>query len=157
MAETVHATNGATLWMGPASDTFTLSAAQAVTNWTKVKKTETFGDFGDAAQPITFNATDEERVEKVTGPLDAGDWTVTVGRLNNDAGQAAVQAAVGDDTNYIFKLVMDDEPINGTTATTFYLWGKVMGFRNQPGGSTSIFRKQITIGLNTRPLEVPAA
>lgn len=157
MPDTVQGTNGAKLYMGPQSDAFTLTAAQAVTSWTRVRKTETFSDFGDAAQPITFNSTDEERVEKVTGPLDAGDWTITVGRINNDPGQMAIQEAIGDDKNYIFKLELDDEPINGTNPTTFYLWGKVMSFRNQPGGAASVFRKQIMIALNARPIEVPAA
>jgi hypothetical protein len=154
----VQPTAGATLYIGPASDEQPADAAAAAAlNWTRIRKTETFGAFGDAAQSVTFDATDDDRRFKAKGTKDAGDWSFTCGFVAADAGQQALMDAVDSEQNFNFKLVMDDEPINGTTPTTFFLYGLVMSARPNPGGANNVVRLEASVGLNGKPLMIPAA
>lgn len=149
---------GSILYIGPPSDNPPADAnAAAALAWTRIRKTETFSAFGDAAQSVTFDSTDEDRRFKAKGTRDAGDWTFTCGFVASDAGQQALIAAVDSHQDFNFKLVLGDEPVNGTSGTIFYLFGLVLTARPNPGGANNVIRLEVSVGLNAKPLMVPAA
>ena len=149
--------NGARLYIGPAADTPPTQTAAAALTYVPVRKTETFGDFGDSAQAVTFTSTDDQRVTKVKGALDAGDMTVTVGYLAGDPGQQAMDAAETSSHNFVFKITLNDTPVGGTAPTTTYLWGMVTSNRRQYGAANNVIRIQYSIALNAAPIEVQAS
>lgn len=157
MSSQISAANGAKFYIGPAADNPPVDGPSAASlTYVQVKKVETLGDFGDTAQGVTFTALDDQRVEKTKGARDAGDMTLTVGFIAGDQGQAAMDAAEATASNYVFKLVANDEPINGTAPTTTYLYGLVSSNKRQYGAANNVVRIMYSIALNAAPIEVQA-
>ncbi len=157
MSKQISAANGATFFIGPASDLPPVDGptASALT-YVQVKKVETIGDYGDTAQGVTFTALDDQRVEKTKGARDAGDLTLTCAFIAGDPGQMAMDAAEATANNFVFKVVLNDEPINGVAPTTTYLFGLVSSNKRQVGAANNVLRIMYSISLNAAPIEIQA-
>jgi hypothetical protein len=114
------------------------------------------GEFGDEVNAVTFTALADRRVRKFKGSYDAGTQTLTIAFDGEDAGQAALNDAVKDESqaDYNFKLELSDRPTSTGTDTIFYYSGKVMSRRIQPGNADNVVRASITIGINSPIFEV---
>ncbi|MHB2165734.1 hypothetical protein [Alsobacter sp. R-9] len=130
----------------------TLSAFKALT-WVEVGEVMEVGEFGDESDVIEFTALGDARVRKFKGPRDAGTLEITCGRSPNDAGQIAVRAALNDDFDRPFKIVLNDKLTTGGTPTGFYFGGSVLGMKTKVGNVKDIVEDTITIGVNTAILE----
>lgn len=116
----------------------------------EVTDVEDLGEFGDEATIVPFNSVGDGRTKKAVGTRDAGDMTIVVGRVEGDAGQAAMRAAAKTNDVYAFKVEMLD-------GTEFYFSGPVSSAKNQFGGSDDIVKTAFTLAITSAVLEVEAA
>ncbi|MNO58432.1 hypothetical protein D3C76_489900 [compost metagenome] len=127
-----------------------------------VGEVEDIGEFGDTFSNVNFTSLADGRVRKYKGTADAGDVTVKVGLDNGDAGQAAVKSAHADrgKGNYNIRITLNDgDPtaVPPVKPTTYYMGVKVLKNVVSTGAADNIVRRNITMGINTDILEIPAA
>ncbi|MDY8111155.1 phage tail tube protein [Fulvimarina sp. 2208YS6-2-32] len=77
----------------------------AIATWTEVLDVTGFdGDIGDESELISYEVYGEDnRVRKLKGTRNAGNVSITVARLPNDAGQAAMRAGELADSPIAFR------------------------------------------------------
>ncbi|MEO1948480.1 hypothetical protein [Thioclava sp.] len=125
--------------------------------WTEIDGWETMGSAGDSAEIISTKLINRGRVVKQKGTRDAGDMQNNFAIIPSDAGQTALLAAEKTTDNYAFKIVYDDMPSGGTSATTQYFVGLVTGAQEQGGGADTVRMLQSTIAINSNIVTVAAA
>lgn len=141
----------------PAAD----KAGYEADTYVDVGEIEDLGEFGDTFSNVNFTALGDGRVRKYKGTADAGDMTLTVGLDNGDAGQTAVKAAHADRTkgNYNVKVTLNDGNPTANPVilpTTYYFGVKVMNNTVAAGSADNVVRRNMTFGINTPILEIPA-
>lgn len=151
---------GCRLSIGGKTGASTLTEYEADT-YVDVGEIEDLGEFGDTFNPVNFTSLANGRVRKYKGTADAGNMTVTVGLDNGDAGQKSVAVAHKDRSkgNYNIKVTLNDGDPGATPAilpTTFYYGVKVMNNTVAPGAADNVVRRNITLGINTDIIEIPA-
>lgn len=122
---------------------------------------EDLGEFGDTFSSVNFTSLGDGRVRKYKGTADAGDLTLTVGLDNGDAGQNAVKVAHKDCSkgNYNLKITLNDGDPSANPVilpTTYYFGVKVMNNTVAAGSADNVVRRNMTFGINTPILEIPA-
>ncbi|MEO4040345.1 phage tail tube protein [Hoeflea sp. CAU 1731] len=119
---------------------------EAVDPWTEVKDLADIGEFGDEANIIEYETIDDARVKKAVGTRNAGDLSVTVARMEDDAGQVAMRAAAKTSNHYDFKMVLSNGEI-------FYFTGPISSARNQLGGANDVTQTVFTVAISSGVLE----
>lgn len=136
----------------PAPTADTISEYAALT-WVELTGVETIGEFGDAAQAVSFTLLAEGRVRKLKGARDAGDIQVQCAHDPLSASQAAVKGFADTNYSYAFKTVLSDAADANDTDSVFYFAGKVMSSRLNPGDANTPTRRTYNIGIDTEVLE----
>lgn len=163
----ISASAGTKVYVGPqvALNTLTvLSDPDAVLNfeaiaendWVEVGGVESLGEFGDQSNAITFASLGDSRLLKLKGVRDAGTMAMVVGRDPEDEGQLAMEAAEKTPGNYRFRVVMNDEPTDAYSPTTFYFAGQVMSRSVNVADVNAVTRRTYNVGINTPIYEDPA-
>jgi hypothetical protein len=152
MAEDVHASAGARIYIGPTTAAADESAYAGL-SYTEIGNVESIGEFGDQASQITFTPLDGSRVRKLKGSRDAGDITLACGHDPLDAGQTALRAAEGTKFSYAFKVVLEDSADANDTDSTFYFHAKVMSARTAIGGANQVLMLNSTLAIDTAIIE----
>src|SRR5262245_23513936 len=135
----------------------TLAEFEAVTTWTEIGLIESMGEFGDAANEVTFAALGDARIRKSKGARDAGTMEVVVGHDPLDTGQLAVETAEQTNSNYPFKVVIPDGPTDAYQDSIFYFRALVMSRRLNVGTNDNVVRKTYNIGINSEVFADPAS
>lgn len=158
MAGDVITASGTRVFIGAAAGSTidTIAEFEGLSGWTEVGLVESVGEYGDEANPVTFQALGDGRVRKSKGARDAGTLALVCGHDPTDAGQAALIAAEGTNVNYAFKIILPDGPV-GYSDTIQYFRGLVMGKRQNVGNNENIVRRNFNIGINTEIFEDPAS
>jgi hypothetical protein len=126
-------------------------------SYTEITEIVDLGSFGDSANTITHVSLGDRRVRKFKGSFDAGTPTWSLGRDTTDAGQIALVAAAATDFDYAFKIVFNDGSDGSPSADSIvYFAGKVMGYTTDVGNADSIIGATVNIGVNSKPIEIPA-
>lgn len=96
---------------------------------------------------------------KYKGTYDDGSMMVKVLRSSDDVGQAAVIVARDSDSDYNFKLVLNDAAGGGFTInTTLYFKAKVMSYNLIAGGPNTNVAADISLDIKSGSItEVAAA
>jgi hypothetical protein len=152
---TITVTAKTKIYVGTTAAAANLTQFEADT-WTEIKQVEDLGEFGDAAEEITFTTLEDARVRKLKGARDAGVIELVVARDAADAGQGKLRDAVNDDHAVNVKVVMNDAPVDGTP-TEFFFRGLVMGMRTNFGSAKDVVKTSFNISIVSEILEVPAA
>ncbi|WP_330509306.1 hypothetical protein V1687_11715 [Pseudomonas putida] len=160
-ADNLNTAAGCRLFIGGKTGADTETDYKADT-YVEVGEIEDLGEFGDTFSSVNFTSLKDGRVRKYKGTADAGDLTVTVGMDSGDAGQRAVKTAHKDRSkgDYNVKITLNDGDPTATPVinpTTFYMRVKVMNNTVAPGGADNVVRRNITMGINSDVLEIPAA
>lgn len=130
----------------------TQSAFEGLT-YSEVGEITDLGEFGSEYSTVTHVSLADRLVRKFKGTEDPGTITLQMGMDPDDAGQTVLKTALGVDTEYGFKVTLND----GTSSpTTFFFRARVMSYKRQVGSAESIVAASTTIGINTRPIEVAA-
>lgn len=155
---TVKTASGTKFYIGPQiTDSTDTAGEYSALVYTEVKEVESYGEFGDSANPVTFAAVGDARVRKGKGARDAGNMALVVGRDPLDPGQIALAAAEKTNKEYAVKVVLADAPTDLYTNTTFYMRVLVMSAPNNVGNNDNIVRRTFNLGINSEVIEVPAA
>lgn len=163
----ISSSAGTKIYVGPQVSLNTLSVftdANAVLNfeavsegdWVEIGGVESIGEFGDQSNAITFASLGDSRMLKLKGVRDAGTLAIVVGRDPEDEGQLAMEEAEKTPGNYRFRVVMNDEPTDAYSPTTFYFAGQVMSRSVNVADVNAVTRRTYNTGINTPIYEDPA-
>ena len=154
---TVNTAQGSKLFIGGNGAQPVDNAAWAALTWVEVGEVENFGEIGDESRVGNFTAVADARTRKLKGPFDAGTLNIVVGKDPNNAGQTAMKAAKDSKFDYNFKIQLADAVTPSTgTPTLIYFRGIVQSNRDNIGAVDNVVRTTYSIGVNIKPIEVPA-
>lgn len=94
---------GAKLYIGTTADDGTTDS------FIEVGEVASLGEFGRTYAEVTWSPINSRGVQKFKGSYNDGSLAVGLGRDINDAGQAAMKAALDVDADYNFKVVANDD------------------------------------------------
>jgi hypothetical protein len=159
---TVNTASGARLYIGTTATPAgleDLDDASAILefeadSYIEVGEVENGGEFGDESQDVTFASLADSRTRHFKGTRDAGSMAIVVGDDPTDEGQVAMVAAERSHLDYNFKVVLNDALSLGGTGSISYFYGKVMSKRKNVGDVNNVVRKNLTVGINSRIVEV---
>lgn len=131
--------------------------ALAAGEWIEVKGVGSHGETGSTTNILTYDTWDTDVSQKAKGITDAGSPEIELARMPIDPGQMALRAAALTNSNYLFKIVRNDQvtPTTGT-GTTLYNLGLVTGPRRPNGRNEDFDLEVYTLGLNQREIVVNA-
>lgn len=163
----ISASAGTKIYIGPQvvlsaitslSEAAALAAFEAIVenDWVEIGGTESLGEFGDTSNPITFASLGDQRLLKLKGVRDAGTLAVVCGRDPEDEGQLAAIEAEKSPSNYRFRVVLNDEPTDAYSPSTFYFAGQVMSRAVNVADVNAVTRITFNVGINTQIYEDPA-
>jgi hypothetical protein len=138
----------------------TQSLTPASDTYVAVGEIEEFGGFGDSSEIISFNSLTDNRVRKVAGIRDAGEFELTYAVDWADAGQTALVAAHSGNTGlpFNFRVELNDDPTPGTgNGTRLDFSGVVAEIKYEPGKSNSVFKATAKIAITTGVTKTAAA
>jgi hypothetical protein len=117
------------------------------------------GSFGRVYTQIKAQTIGTRGDRKYKGTYDDGTLAVKVLRTSSDTGQAAALVARDSDSDYNFKLVLNDAAEGGfATNTTVYFKAKVMSYTLETGGPNTVVAATINLDLKSgSTVEVAAA
>ena len=107
-------------------------------------------EYGGAYQLVTHEPLATRSVVKRKGSLNNGSITLQIGKDIEDAGQALLKAAYGEDETYSFEVTLQD-------GTTQYFQGQVFSYTTNVGNSNQITGIGCQIEIDTEIIEVAAS
>jgi hypothetical protein len=122
----------------------------------EIGEVESIDRIGDVSSGVTFASLKDARGRTKKGTRSAGNTVITCAYDPFDAGQIAVRAAEATKFEYAFKVELADKQDENDTNSIFYLRALVMSADAPIGGNDGIVRQTFTLGVNAKPLEVPA-
>ena len=155
MGEFINTVSGARVYLGSTQAATTVEQFQA-DSYTEIGEIEDLGEYGDQNELVTFTAINVDRVQKLKGTADAGEFALVVGADQTDAGQAALIAAQAQKFSYNVKIVYDDAISLGGDGSEEYFRGLVMSKRRVSGTANNVLRRNFMIAINSAVLEQAA-
>lgn len=142
---TVQTSAGSKLSIG------TTSATPATDTYAEVSEITNIPEFGRVYQEITHQAVGSRDTKKFKGSYNDGSVTLTLGRDISNAGQAALVAARDNDSDFNFKITLNDAPLTGASPkpTTYLIRAKVMSFTTNIGGPNQIVGASVMLGISS--------
>lgn len=148
---------GTKFYIGPVNSVAAGQSAYEALSYTEVGEVESVSEFGDQYNAVTFTALGDRRVRKFKGSADAGTISLTIGHDSADTGQGNLDTALASDSDYAFKVTLDDAGTGSPSSpTTFFFRGKVMSTRTNPGDAENIVRISAEIAINSPIVKVDA-
>ncbi len=154
----IFATAGARLYIGSALAAQTTDFVVgdfSGQSWVQVGWMESIGAFGDEAASITFDASEQQRTQKLKGTRNAGDMAVVCGIDYEDPGQILLRAAEATPNNYAFKVLFNDAPSGGDPSERYFI-ALVMSAREQLDTANNVMKLNATLGVNSNIVRVNA-
>ncbi|SMH30549.1 hypothetical protein [Azospirillum agricola] len=153
----VQSTIGSKLFVGSKANSLTADT------YIRIGKIENFGEFGDEAEVIKFNATDEGKVYKGKGIVDPGAMQMTIADIEDDPGRERLDAAMIDPAAYNFYVEKNNVdrdpdtglPLPGHHGTRFYFRALVTSTRRVPGGASDVWKRSLKLELTESYTPVP--
>lgn len=148
---------GTKFYVGPVNSSANGQSAYEALSYVEVGEVESISEFGDSFNEVTFTALSDRRVRKFKGSKNAGNITVAIGHDSADTGQTNLDTALGSDSDYAFKIELDDAGTGSPSSpTTFFFRGKVMSVRTNPGDAENIVRLTAEIAINSDIVKIDA-
>lgn len=134
----------------------TNEAGYAALTWLEVKEVESFGEYGDQSNDITFTSLGDARTRHLKGSRDAGSFDIVCANDPLDAGQIAMIAAEATKFTYNIKVEYLDKADANDTSSIDYMGCKVLSARKSGGSVDDVTKRTFMLGINTAIIEVPA-
>jgi hypothetical protein len=117
------------------------------------------GSAGDTAQVITTSLINRGRDVKQKGTKNAGNMQNVFAIVPNDPGQIALIAAAQSNSNYAFKIELNDKPPTGTapTPSTRLFVGLVTSASEAGGSANTVQNLNANIEINSNIVHVAAS
>lgn len=156
------ATAGTKVYIGPAMDDIAedveLDDFDGLT-WVEIGNLTNIGTFGDSATEVTAQEIGRARDVRQKGTRNAGTMTLAMNLNASDPGQVALLAAEKTNFNYAFRVVFPDAPATGAnpTGSERLFYGLVMGAPENLGSANQFAAREVSIGINSNIVPVPAS
>lgn len=126
--------------------------------WIEIDGFAQMGGIGDTAQLITTPLINRNRDTKQKGTKNAGSMACVFASIPDDPGQIALIAAEQSNSNYAFKIELNDKPATGTAPkpSIRYFIGLVMGAAEAGGDANTVRNLESTIEINSNIVRVAA-
>lgn len=157
---TINSTAGAKVYIGPASEAKLLTEFTAITtagDWVEIGEVEDLGEWGAEGTEITFKNLGDKYTRRRKGTIDSGSVALICARDPLDVGQIAARAAAEEQYSYAFRVVLEDQPSDAGTPTSFYFVAVVLSAKNSFGTADDLTKTTFTLGIDGAVIEVPAA
>lgn len=127
--------------------------------WTEIGLIESIGDYGRVFDLVNFQAIADGRTYKLKGGFNDGALSLVMGQDLSDAGQNALAtaAAASSQSNYGFRLELNDPPTSVGGPTTYFFRGLPMSFRTTMGAANAIIKAQAGVEVNSDILRTDPA
>jgi hypothetical protein len=127
-------------------------------DYTTVGEIADLGSFGRVYQEIIAQSIGTRGDRKFKGTYNDGQMTIKVNRDYADEGQADVETALDSDSDYNFRVTLNDNADGGFTNPTYITFkAKVMQFPLELGGPNSIMSGNIVLSLKSGSITVVPA
>ncbi len=155
MAETTGA--GAKIYIGPANAVANTQTAYEALSYQEIGKVVDIGGFGITFQPVNTDQLGDRLTKMFKGQKSAGNPTVVYDYDAADTGQTAVATSLDSDSDYAFKITLDDAGSGSPSSpTTFFFRAKVMANPLAGVQPNNMVRRNMQLGINSVPVEVEA-
>lgn len=145
-------TAGSRLWIG------TSESVASPDDYLEIGEITDFGSFGREYQEIVSQAVNRRGDYKFKGTYNDGQVTLKVNRDPADVGQAAAITARDSDSDYNFKITLNDAAYGGLTNNTQITFvGKVMSYNLEMGGPNNVVGATIKISIKSGTIVEVAA
>lgn len=147
---------GAKVSISTTSVSFPLNkAAFEALTYTEIGHVGNLGDYGVSPNVVSYNTLATQVTSKAKGVEDAGDLSIEVARVFDDAGQVLLNAAAATKLNYAVKIEYADAPSLSYSNTIVYAAGPVMGPQRLGGSTDDFIREAFTVGFSDqKPITV---
>lgn len=128
----------------------TTVADPSTDNFISIGEITGIGEFGTTYQEIKHNPLQSRQTIKLKGSFDSGNLQVQLALDPADAGQIAAQAALASDSNYNFRVVLNNAVTTGGTGhgTRYDFKAKVMGFTIGVKGVNDLVSATINVSIS---------
>ena len=133
----------------------TLSIGSTQTNaltdvYTAVGEVISIGDFGRMYDQVKYSALNDRNVKKHKGQRDDGEIEVELAYDPADSGQDKLLVALDVDSDYNFRVVMNDaSDVSGSYGTQLHFKAKVVGGVRRYGDANNIIRLIVTLAVTS--------
>lgn len=153
MTQEVGTFAGGELSIGTTAAATTQNEFEADT-YLSIAELSNMGEFGGAANILTFPVVSRLYNKKGKGSRNGGDPVVVVGRISDDPGQQAMRAAEQTNFTYNFKLEVPDAEGPNYTNTVIYFRAIVASATMQFGGPEDFRTETYALGIQGASLIV---
>jgi hypothetical protein len=147
---TIHTSTGCRFYIGPVAGTSIDTADEfEALAFTEIVQIQDLGDFGDAAEDVSFAVVNDDRLHYRKGSVDGGVLPLVLSYDPDDDGQAALKAASASRSNYAFKVELGGVPGAPPAEEVFYFRGRVLRHKNDIGGTDRVLSVNSEIAINS--------
>lgn len=139
---TIQTTAGATLHVSASQPATYDSSGYAAITWTAVGEITDLGEFGREYVLVKHNPIYTRATKKLKGSYDEGELAMQLASDTDDAGQIILKTASQSDSDYSFKITMQ----NGDK---YYGQAKVSKFKVAPGSVDNVVALSATLAITT--------
>lgn len=118
--------------------------------FTAIGEVRNIGDFGRVYDEINHSVLSDRNVQKFKGQRNDGNIDMEVGYDASDAGQTALIAALDSDSDYNFRITLNDATsVSGAHGTMFHFKAKVMELVKMVGDANNIVRAKTKLAIKS--------
>jgi len=143
--ENIQTSAGTVISICASLPTAQTEVAYGLLTFTAIGEITDGGEVGGTYGEATHTPLSSRLVQGLKTSFDAGTQTLQLAVDTADAGQALALTALHDDSDYAFKIVMQDGSI-------IYYQGKVMSFPINIGSVETIVNTSISVRINSYPI-----
>lgn len=127
-----------------------IGALDSETGWVEIGEVITGGEFGKKFDKIDYLSLSSRKHRKLKGGYDNGSLTIELARIPSDAGQAVIQQALDSDSDYNFKVELNDAPSHSAaTPSTYKFQAKVFSYTTNVQGANDVVKAAVMVEIDT--------
>lgn len=138
----IQSTAGAVLSISAGTPATFDVAGYAALSYTAIGEITNLGEFGREYAEIIHSPIGTRSKRKLKGSYDEGALDLQLAGDTDDAGQILLKTASNSDSDYAYRLVMQ----NGDK---YYFQAKAMSFKRRPGGVDDIFGTMVRVSISS--------
>lgn len=155
MATLAFTAAGTLLGVSAAAPATADQAGYEALTFTNIGEITDYGSVGKTYNEVTHNPVADRATYKFKGSYNEGTMSLTLAKAAADAGQVILDAGLASDSDYYFKVELNDNP-DGTSNTILYFSAKVMSAPNAIGSVDSIVGRTTDLSISGAIIEVAA-
>lgn len=123
--------------------------------WVDITSVGQFGQTGTETNLLNYDTLDTDVSQMAKGVSNAGQTTIQVARVHDDAGQILLNTAGDTNFQYAIRHIKNDAPDVLNTNTIHYYRGLIVGPVRPNGGVEDFDLEEFTLASNQKELTAP--